>query len=285
MTNVLFNRAAKLTITKKKPGEFFGPGKNSLVVTDLRLAFDTFADLNPEPNKSIVTVYNLPADTRAGIESKPIQIRLDAGYKDNLFLIFQGDVTFSSHEYASPDWKTKIELGDGARAFKHAKQFKSFKPGTSKLDIIKDTAKSMGLKVPNSFEDVKEIAGDVVNGFSSGGKSSRTMSGLLAGTNLSWSIQNNKLQIIGKNKTNSIRAQLISEKTGMIGSPAFGAPRYSKGPPVFRIKTLLNPSVTPGGLIRVESKLTTGDFKVLTVKHAGDTWTQNWYSEIEARRL
>jgi hypothetical protein len=51
---------------------------------------------------------------------------------------------------------------------------------------------------------------------------------------------------------------------------------------VLKIRSLMQPSVKPGGLIRVESFSHTGQYRVVKVEHRGDTAGSDWYSDIEA---
>ena len=55
-------------------------------------------------------------------------------------------------------------------------------------------------------------------------------------------------------------------------------PRKKAG---WRIETLLVPSVNPGDMVKVESRIITGWFRVEKVRHSGEYNGQRWNSEMD----
>ena len=80
----------------------------------------------------------------------------------------------------------------------------------------------------------------------------------------------------------TISVPRIAQDTGMVGSPAMGAPTEEGGPPVLTVTSLLRPDLRLRGRVTVESKATTGQFVCQRVIHQGDTHGQQWYTMIEA---
>ena len=83
--------------------------------------------------------------------------------------------------------------------------------------------------------------------------------------NADWSIQDDQLVVIPKNKAlANNEGWVISRNTGMIGSPK----KSNEG---LEATTLCNPHYRIGSLVRVESKLT---------EYNGDLYGTNWHSKL-----
>ena len=48
---------------------------------------------------------------------------------------------------------------------------------------------------------------------------------------------------------------------------------------------LLNPAIELSQPVQIESRLLSGHYKVGTILHRGDTWGQDFVSEIDARSI
>ena len=55
------------------------------------------------------------------------------------------------------------------------------------------------------------------------------------------------------------------------------------GKPVLKLKMLLHAGLVPGQKIKVESETISGVFRLEAVTHNGDTFTNDFYTEIEAK--
>ena len=118
---------------------------------------------------------------------------------------------------------------------------------------------------------------------------------------LSWSIQNNILNIILAGGTSTNRGLVFSPQSGLVGVPERivqaeyksnksnpkktqkertkkEKPRKKAG---WKIQTLLVPSVYPADMVKVDSKFITGWFRVEKVGHRGDYNGTNWGSAME----
>lgn len=285
MSNRLFKRAVALTIARVRPDSYFTTENNAVVISDLRVTFSIEKHLGSEPNKADVVIYNLAEDSRAAIQRKPLLVRLEAGYEDNLGRLFNGDLRWGASNREGSDWITKLQLADGDRAVRHGRVNRSHPPGTSKADVLKGAAKGLGLEVPPAVLGAVESAGQFVAGLTAQGPAAKVMTTVTRSMGMGWSIQDGRLQIQRANDVRPDRAILISQDTGMIGNPTLGAPKKPGGPTTLTIKMLLYPGLTPGGKIKVETRTINGIFKVERVLHTGDTHGDDWTSEIEARLL
>ncbi len=282
-----FGRTAAITIAKAQPDKFFeNPNnKNAVVIRNLRVKFKIEKSLSKEPNSCELEIYNLSERTRGEMQALPLHVRVDVGYQQELARAFIGDLSFCSHEHQGVNWVTKLHMGDGERSFINARVSKSFGAGTSVKTVLLETAKSMGLKVPSSIAEAKELATQFVSGTAITGSARNKMTDLLAPRGLDWSIQDGELQILGPNGVRQTTAILVGPRNGMIGTPELGAPKKPGESVTIKVKTLLDPGLTPGGRIKMAAENTQGLFKIYKVTHTGDTRGKEWYSDVEGRML
>lgn len=289
MANPLFNKKIRLTLAKPIRGSFTQTEPNATVINDLRMSFKIEKKLQKNPNTATMVVYNLNATSRALVEKKPLRVRLDAGYGDTIHRVWEGDMTFSSSTFSNVDWITEIEVGNGERSFNYARCNRSFRKGqggsnTTDIDVINEVAKAMemGLSIPPDLR--AELQGRELNqALTLRGPARKSLDKLLNARGLEWSIQDGQLQILRPEQLRVDQAHLINQSTGMIGTPAYNAPKKPGEKAVLKLKTLLHPGLVPGQKIKVESATITGVFRLEAVTHTGDTFTDQFFSEIEAK--
>lgn len=286
-----FHRKAAVTLTKPVPDSFFHvDGNNSIVITDLRIKFKVDKHTGKEPNTCEITITNLAQRTRVAVQQKPLQVRLDAGYEGNLRRLFIGDLLYAYSERVGASWNTVLQVGDGARAYQYARVNRSLGPATA-MQALQQISTSLGLPLPSNIQNAPELLKQYASGISLEGPAQRELDRVLTATGFEWSIQDGRLQILRPTDTRADEAILLSSgsdggpRSGMIGSPSFGAPTNDGKPPVLKVKNQLYPEVTPGGRIKVVSQYITGVFRVEKNVSTGDTRGKEWYSEIESRAV
>lgn len=276
----LYKRGARLLVAK--PTAFFTQEPNALVIRDLRMTFSIEKHLGAEPNTSTIEVYNLSEESRSFVQQKPRYIRLEAGYDDELQLIFAGDLVWGKSSLVQVDWVTTLQLGDGHRAFNYARVNRAFRGGVTGKTLLNEIAGSMGLRPPGNIEQATELAQQFAAGVSLQGPAHREMTRLLEPRGMSWSVQDGQLQILRPAEVRADQAILISEDTGMVGTPEQGPPDKSSGkPPTTTVRMLLKPRAVPGVKLRIESRAIRGIFRAERVTHRGDTFG-NFHTEVEA---
>lgn len=281
----LYKRRVTLTVARLVPDAFFTVESNAVVIRDLRVAFSVQRSLESSPNTAEVTVSNLAERTRAAFQEKPLLVTLDAGYDDNEDRLFSGDLLYARPKKLPVDWEVTMQLGDGARAHRHARVRRSFKAGVKLKDALSETAASMGLRIPDSVSDARELLSSFSSGLTLEGPSERELSRLLGPTGLQWSVQDGALQILRDRDHRRDEAVVVSENTGMVGSPESGSPRQRGEQPTLTVSKSLDPRITPGCRIQVESKVARGLYRVERVTHVGDTHGSEWTTKIEAKPL
>lgn len=260
-------------------------------ITDLLgVAFNIKRTLNREPNKGTITILNLSKDSRSklAVEGK-LPVTLRAGHlNDKASLIYQGDVRFSNIVNDGVQWITSFETGDGSRTYKTARINKSLKNPTTG-DLLRECgrvleANGIGLGNLQSKIDEGGVVPTLIDFFGGvvlSGKVVDVMTQVCTSLGYEWSIQDEQIQILRPDeKLSSSPAQIlvVSPSTGLIGSPQLGKKS------LVNFRMLVDGRARPGKTIRLESdQFPSGDLRVERVNHIGDTWGNDWYSDIEAK--
>lgn len=250
----------------------------------LRITFNVEKGDAKTPNQAEVTILNLSDNSRSAIQEKGAACIIEAGYVNNTSQIFAGDLQYASTKRSGPDWVTTFQTGDGSAKYRGARISESLPKGTQLTQAIEKAAGALGVGLGNAVEKIQE--GNFRGGlqeFARGvvlqGRASDELDKLLKTAGLQWSIQDGQLQLLRANETTDDQAVVISSGTGMIGSPEVG----EKGE--VTVRTLLQGLIRPGGRVQLETEELNGLFKVGRVNHVGDTWGNDWYTELEAKPL
>ena len=301
--SLLYNRFAKVTVELKPVNgtTVF----DSFIISGLRTQFTIEKTIRSTPNRISISIWNLSKATRDRMRNEGDNIILEVGYlglpsrPGFTEVLAVGDLTFVDSNKQGPDWVTKLDCGDGAKANKFAQVNESFPPGTTKVDVMKkviDKVKELVAGTENSnilFDIIESIRtatsnaevpgtdddGIIQQGLSLIGNAADALDGLTDKMGLEWSVQDGNVQITEVAADNGQPFILISPSTGLIGSPSRG----ENGSIKFR--GLLLPKIRAGRRIRMQSNEINGDFKALTVAFDGDTHSQNWNTEVEAKVL
>ena len=277
------------------------PKLNITFENNLHIGFQIDKDTTKESNKAKLEIYNLSDATRKKIEVPDTEVEIYAGYEraGGAILAFKGTVTYGFTRDAGTDCITTLDLADGTVALRDSYCSLSYAPGTSAKTIIQRCANEMGVPVVYG-EDVGELE-SYKNGFSFIGQAKDGLTEICDALGLSWSIQNNILNIILAGGTSTNRGLVFSPQSGLVGVPERitqaeyksnksnpkktqkekakkEEPRKKAG---WKINTLLVPSVNPADMVKVESKWITGWFRVEKVSHRGDYNGTNWGSMME----
>ncbi len=251
----------------------------------LRLQFKVTRTLKKEPNTSEITITNLNNDSRSALQKKGSKVMLEAGYRGTgVSRYFVGDIRNADHIRANGDWESKLSLGDGERAWGFSRISESFAPGTPKSDVIRRVGIVMGIDKGNLDDAVGNISGAFEQGFCAAGNTARVFDKLIKGAKLEWSVQDNALQILDPYATLNLPVPVLSESTGLVGSPEMGAPKKKGGTGLVKCKHLLFPT-KPGAKVKLESSRYDGYLRVESCVFTGDTHGGDWYTEIEGTIL
>jgi hypothetical protein len=256
----------------------------------IRFAFNLTRDLDQEPNKGQVKIWNPSALTRLRVESRladptaDLIVAVEAGYVDASAQVFRGDVTTVDIKREGPDWVLTIGLGDGASAWSKVRINESFAPGVSPTEVMDRAVDVFGDLIGNAKEKIK--AGDlsgavstITSGTTLSGPAAKELGALLNSYGYEWSFQNGVMQVIEKGKPaqQGTSAILLTTRTGMVGTPE----KLENGR--VRATSLLNPEYEPGRLVEIRSVTndTQGVYRAESVNIVGDTHGAEWYSVVE----
>jgi hypothetical protein len=254
----------------------------------LRVQFKIVRALKKDPNTGEIIIYNLNKDNRVRLQEKNIPTTVEAGYVDNVSQIFGGVLQFGSNVKQGTDWVTTIQTGDGGDIYKKARINTSLKGPTSMGELLNIAGEALGLKPGNLQEKVRDGSlraelQEIVGGRVLSGSAEKVFSRIAKAMGYGWSIQNGQIQLLGPRETIDNRATVLKVvdgvTTGLIGSPEPG----EKG--VVKARALLQPDLVPGRKVQIISKEVNGFFRAEKVIFTGDTWTGDWYSDIEAKPL
>lgn len=253
----------------------------SLRSTGLRVQFRVTKTAATQPNTLDLSVTNLSPDSRAATQQRGLVVLVEAGYEGASELLFAGDARTVTHSRQGADWVTRIQCGDGERAFATARVSESFGPGSKVVDVLSSIATKLGLRGADALEQAKKAAAgeSFPNGVALSGRASDELTRVAARAGLEWSIQDGRLQLVPRGKATVATAVLLSADAGLVGAPEIG----DKG--VVRVRSLLLPGLRPGRAVRLKSEALHGDFRAERVVHVGDSHGAAWYSEAELKRL
>lgn len=265
-------------------------------VSKLRVTFRCEYTLSKDPNTAEIVVYNLSEDSRGKFTKKFAAVRLDAGYgpedeNNKLGTLFTGDIQHATHERKGSDWVTTLHLGDGSRKQQFACGRLSYGNNTPHTTVIRALADHLSLNKGNleaaiASTEFTSPAATFRRGYSMEGPYYKSLAELMASHGFGTSIQGGALKFVPRFKRRSfydeLGVPLLTPDTGLIGSPAIGAPDVRDGKPAkLKARCLLNTKIRCGSTVEIQSKYLSGVYVVERLVHTGDTQGAEWYTDIE----
>jgi hypothetical protein len=250
-----------------------GSKTGAIVIDNLRVSWDIKKTSDPKPNPGTIRVWNLSRPHLNLLVSKQYnRARLFAGYSE-LRQIFVGDIIRASAVRDNLDLIAELECGDGDAAYKNSHVSLSLAAGATDQQVFGELAKTMpGVGTgPAGFTTKRALPrGKILSG-----NTRDHLTALAANHAADWSIQDGHLVMLPAKQVLPDEAVVLSESTGMIGSPE----STDDG---LEVTSLINPDLRIGGLVKVESIVDAynGVFKVTTIEYSGDLKGSEWYSKV-----
>ena len=234
-------------------------------------------------NQATIRLYNLNPVTNGLIESIGPTVTLSAGYSGagaafgTLGLIFTGTVSRRGVTTVreGADRVTTIEAGDAELALQSARSDISLAPGsTTTLALQQLLLKllvgpgNVGLLPPLPFS----------TGWYHYGLARDALTQIADMYDATWSIQDNQLFILRSGEALPNQAVLLSPETGLIDIPR----KTKEG---IEAVSLIQSTLTPGGVVSIVSASEQGFYNVREVTHRGSFRSTEWYSSIKGREL
>ncbi len=275
-----FNRSASVVITTKLGGP--------LNISGLKIVFSIKKTLSTFSNSARVNIYNLSkrAFDKIAVEDDLI---LNAGYTDGAGekLLFKGDIQKISRVNTGTDIVTKLQCDDGGLKLREIRGQRSYGNGVGVLQIIGEIldAFSFPPRQHAPFTDAKYL-----HGLSLVGSAREWLSKLTDRIGVEWSIQNGEAQLLLKGGVNLTPPISVSELNGMLGSPdslddTRGELSLNKRDSGWRVRSLVNPEIEPGGRLNITSNDVNGLFRIEEVDHFGDTFGSDWQTIVQVTGL
>ena len=293
-TEILLSNGQPIPSVPPSPG-FHG----RLLIENLRISFSIQKNLAWSTNSCQLRIWNLSADHRNQLRNYGDRVILYAGYQNELTqptvytgstanakILFRGDTTNVRHIYDYPDIVTVIECGDGERFSNQQLIEVSYKESVPARSVIENIASQIGLTI-SEFSNTPNII--YQTGYVYAGPAKDALQEVCAYLNVQWSIQNEMLQIVPVTGTVAQPPFVVNADTGMVGVPERYTYKrldlYRNGPKTgWRVRSTLRPAILPGSRILLESQhisLDPGSFRVETIRHDGDTYGPQWFSNME----
>lgn len=272
-------------------------GEGSVDFSNLRVRFRVDQTNLQRPNVADITITNPSRETIQKIKKEGQSVTLEAGYQDGYAIIFKGDIIQKRSGRENPvDTYLNLLAQSGDRAYNFAVVSKTLAAGSTyrdQVNVVLEEMKKYGVeagyiadlgskRMPRArslFGEAREILRDIATA-----------------TGTSWSIQNQKLQIVENQKPLPGSVHVVNSRTGMVSMPV----QTLDG---IQVRVLLNPRIVPGSRLQIdqasiqEAKFSAdylgelnnsmipslaedGIYKVLISNHAGDSRGNPWYTDI-----
>lgn len=234
-------------------------------------------------NTGKIEIWNLNEEHIAMLEAEECALTIRAGYGSRMALIFAGTVSFCKTERDNADMKTTIEVIDNLIPLNETYVSVSYEGRVGWDTIINDVADQIGV-VPQMSYNCE--FGEVANGFSYVGVAKNVLTKGCECSGLSWSVQNGVLQVKKDGDSIDDSVYILSEETGMIGSPervSLSDSNSSKKEGSSKSKDygwdvtfFMNGAINVNDYVRLESKYVTGYFYVKSISINGDNVSGDW---------
>lgn len=265
---------------------------NQLQTDALRVKFRVVKTTEKEPNTMNLEIFNLSDASRSKMKAKGMTCVLEAGYLNTALntntraVIFSGQSRLCDHTHDTATWESRIQCGDGEQLYTTDRIMKSYSAGTPFQSVIDDVAGLLKINQGNldatltsgglpfqTFQYGHVVSGTVVAVFND----------LMKTAGYTWSVQQGALQVVKAGQAVVQEVVVLNKDTGLIGSPEHTPQHKTKKPSFLTAKSLLNPKIIPGHIVRMDSLNVKGDFVVQKVTHSGDSHSMNdWTSHFEA---
>ncbi|WP_417222532.1 phage protein [Achromobacter spanius] len=282
-------------------------GQGLEIVPPIRMTFDIAKTAAEESNDAKITVYNLAAQTRRTLEEPGLRCVLYAGYaqEGGPLLMASGSIVYAYTRYDQPNVVTELTVKDGYVEVRDTAISIGLGPGARASDIIRDIARQMGLPLIMA-DDAPDRRWE--QGFSFYGAARTALHKVTQGTGLEWSIQNQQLQVVQRLGTTRRQAVVLAVDTGLLGQPertraaasekakskakapgqaGVAAPAGTAKPASgqqqrdgWKVKSLLLPTISPGDLVKLESRSVEAFQRAETVRHTGDSEGGDWQTGL-----
>ena len=244
-------------------------------------------------NKATFKLYNLNPITIGLLETIGATITFVAGYRGagiaagNQGLIFIGTVARRGVTTAreGANRVTTVEAGDAELNIQQARSDISLAPGSTTTLAIQQLLLKLAIS-PTGIPLAPIGPGNTgllpplpfATGWAHFGFARDALTEIADMYDATWSVQDGQLYIVRSGEQIPGQAVLLSPQTGLIGIPR----KTKEG---IEAVSLLQPTLTPGGVVSVVSETEQGFYNVREVTHKGGFRDSDWYTSLKGRTL
>lgn len=236
------------------------------------------------------TVNNLSATSRAGIQKNQVVI-LNAGYEDDVGVLFVGQVASCRHVQQGVEWVTKITATVALDQWLNTQINKTYAENCKAEDIVRDLLNIFGLEV-GVFQLVENVT--YPRGRVCSGKLKDILTEIVVNECKSRLLIRTN-QIIINNPADGVnKGYLLTPETGLLFTSADSdvttvesaqtkgadAEKKAAEQKTWKRTCLLNYRMGPGDIIQIQSRDLNGTFQIVSGTHKGSP-TGTWNTEIE----
>lgn len=273
-----------------------GASGDGLDLSGMRIVFKVKKSDAQTPNTAEIRVYNLAEPTAKQIRQEFKTITLQAGYETNFGVIFSGNikqVRFGREN--GTDTYIDIAAGDGDDAYNYAVVNTTLAAGATQETQIQAAAGALAERGVGQGFIAETGSRTLARGKVMYGMARDYLRQSAEASETTWSVQDGKLQFVKLTEVLPNQAVLLNSKTGLIGTPEL----TNEG---VKARCLLNPLLKIGVRVKIdeadvaEAKLPSsgksepanasasvaqdGVYRLLVVEHGGDTFGNDWYSDL-----
>lgn len=239
-------------------------------------------------NTSKITLWNLTDAHINTLMKDKCQVTINAGYGNGMPCIFKGTVTNVTTDLDGADRATDIEVVDGFGEVKDTYITLSYRGKVNAYTLIEACASKLGMSVVYSQNArLMAMQAYLSSGYSYVGAVKNALTKLCTLAKLKWTIQNGVLQVQKNGETISTTVQLLSPETGLIGVPKkIYNSAVSSGEDTgsslqdslfgYEVVYFMNGNINVNDLVKLESKVVTGVFRVYKLQIDGDNLAGDW---------
>jgi hypothetical protein len=273
-----------------------GLSVDNLTKPGLRIKFEISKSLQKEPNQGKFQIFNLSPNHAAQIQDEYTDVIFNAGYEGGVKLLFSGNTQFVANYADKTDWITELICGDGDRTFRNVFMNQTFAAGSTDEQIVQAII-DQSPKIRKGTLQLNPAGS--LRGRTYSKMAQETLDEIARTNGCNWSIQNGELQMVRADAMlNPNTATVLRAETGLLEA----AERTNKG---INVKCLLNPDISVNSAIKLDNSAIRarinrgrrqstpdqqqmpivnlnkdGIYKVFKVRHMGDTYGNDWITEV-----
>ena len=227
--------------------------------------FDLTRNVLTSANIASMRVYNLSQNNRNQIRKNMNdtadlrKVNLQAGYGNNLPIIFTGDISQAWSVREGTNFITQIESFDGGFAFANGIYNNQFPSNTQQKTVITDMANSLPA---TTLGKIGNYSGSLSRGNAYSGSPADLLQEL---TNGGFFIDNGKVNCLNLNECFEGDLQVIDAADGLLGTPV-------REQTYLNFDMIFEPRLLIGQIIELKSGTDAnfnGFYKVVSIKHRG----------------